>query len=189
MSHYDTLGVAPDATDSEIKKAYRALVKQVHPDSGNPGDLSRFREIQNAYEVLSDVSRRRAYDDTPATVGPLSPMSPMSWTGGFEEPLAPFRELRPRAPHGRAHLDIVLSPEEARRGGEVVLEAPHASVCARCAGKGLDFFGWCSDCRGEGWTQTRERIRFRLARDLTHGDIVTATAPDGRRIRAQIRIR
>ena len=180
MSHYETLGIARDATDGEIKKAYRTLAKQLHPDSGNPGDIARFRAIQNAYEVLSDPARRSAYDTTPA---------PVSWTGGFEEPLIPFREVRPRAPGGRAHLDIVLSPEEARRGGDVVLEAPNARACPRCAGRGLDFFGWCSECRGEGWTQTRERIRFRLARGVHHGDMVTATAPDGRVIRAQIRIR
>ncbi len=180
MSHYDTLGIARDASDGEIKKAYRTLVKQVHPDSGNPGDSSRFRSIQNAYEVLSDAVQRRAYDNAPPLV---------SWTGGFEEPLAPFREIRPRAPRTPAHLDIVLSPEEAGRGGDVVLEAANERTCERCGGNGLDFFGWCSDCRGEGWTQTRERIRFRLSRSLSHGDIVTATAPDGRVIRAQIRIR
>jgi DnaJ-class molecular chaperone len=182
MSHYETLGVARGATDGEIKKAYRALVKQAHPDSGNPGDITRFRAIQNAYEVLTDAERRRQYDAT---------AFPVSWTGGFDEPLAPFRELRPRGPRNTsgAHLDIVLSPEEARRGGELVLEAPNERACERCGGQGLEFFGWCSDCRGEGWIQSRERIRFRLARGSSHGDVVTATGPSGRTIRAQIRIR
>lgn len=181
MSHYDTLGVARDATEGEIKKAYRALAKQLHPDSGNPGDITRFRAIQAAYEVLTDAKRRREYD---------AASFPMSWTGGFDEPLAPFREIRRRGPAvGRSHLDIVLSPEEARRGGELVLEAPNERTCERCGGRGLDFFGWCSDCRGEGWLRSRERIRFRLSRGLSHGDVVTATAPSGRTIRARIRIR
>jgi DnaJ-class molecular chaperone len=180
VSHYDTLGVARDASDADIKKAYRALVKQVHPDSATPGDIARFREIQRAYEVLSDDAQRRNYDNTPA---------PVSWTGGFAEPLAPFREVRPRTARAPAHLDIVLSPEEARRGGEVVLEAANERTCAHCSGRGLDFFGWCSECRGEGWTQGREPIRFRLTRGINHGDVVTATATDGRKVRAQIHIR
>ncbi|GMR23873.1 MAG: hypothetical protein BMS9Abin37_2347 [Acidobacteriota bacterium] len=186
MDYYQTLGVARHATEAEIKKAYRARVKEVHPDSGNPGDISRFHAIRKAYEVLSDVTQRRAYD----TGG-----SPVSWTGGWtgelEQALPPFRELRPRTvpTSTSVHLDIVLSHDEAQRGGEVVLEAPHERSCERCAGKGLDFFGWCSECRGEGWLQTCERIRFRVKPGLTHGDIVTSRASDGRVIRAQIRIK
>jgi DnaJ-class molecular chaperone len=180
MDHYLTLGVLRHASEAEIKKAYRALVKEVHPDSGNPGDIRRFHAIQEAYEVLSDETQRRAYD-----IGG----SPVSWTGGFEQPLTPFRELRPRPAPTSAHLDIVLSRHEALRGGEVVLEASHERTCDRCAGKGLDFFGWCSECRGEGWLQTRERIRFRVKPGLTHGDTVTSRASDGRLIRAQIRIK
>ncbi len=186
MDYYEALGVARDATVAEIKKAYRALVKEVHPDSGNPGDIARFHAIQKAYEVLSDLSQRQAYDSgrTPMGLASLT-----SWTGGFEEPLAPFRELRPRTAAMSAHLDIVLSPEEAQRGSEVVLEASNETSCERCAGRGLDFFGWCSECRGEGWLQTRERIRFRVKPGMQHGDIVTARASDGRVISAQIRFK
>jgi len=182
VSLYDTLGVARDATEAEIKKAYRALVKEVHPDSGNPGDVARFHAIQHAYEVLADAARRRAYDhDSP----------PVSWTGGFEEPMAPFREVRPplRRANGTVHLDIVLSPEEAHRGGDAVLEVRHERPCERCRGGGLGFFGWCSRCRGEGWAVSREQIRFRLPRSIDHGAIVTATAPDGRVLKARVRIR
>lgn len=182
MDYYQTLGVARHAREAEIKKAYRALVKEVHPDSGNPSDIARFHAIQKAYEVLSDVNQRRVYD----TGG-----SPPSWTGGFEQPLAPFRELRPRTVRTSTsvHLDIVLSHDEAQRGGEVVLEAPNERSCEQCAGRGLDFFGWCSECRGEGWLQTREPIRFRVKPGQNHGDIVTSRASDGRVIRAQIRIK
>ena len=182
MDYYRTLGIGRHASEAEIKKAYRALVKEVHPDSGNAGDIRRFHELQKAYEVLSDVTQRRAYDIAE---------SPLSWTGGFDQPLAPFRDLRSRtAPTSTSvHLDIVLTHDEAQRGGDVVLEAPHERTCDRCAGKGLDFFGWCSECRGEGWLQTRERIHFRVKPGLNHGDTVTSRASDGRLIKAQIRIK
>lgn len=182
MDYYQTLGVPRHASEAEIKKAYRALVKEVHPDSGNPGDIRRFHAIQKAYEVLSDATARRAYE---------AAESPLSWTGGYDRPLAPFRELHPRtAPTSTpTHLDIVLTHDEAQRGGDVVLEAAHERSCERCAGKGLGFFGWCSECRGEGWLQTRERIRFRVKPGVNHGDIVTSRSSDGRVIGAQIRIK
>lgn len=63
MSYYAVLGIPPNATPEDIKRAYRALVRQWHPDvNPDPSAADRFREIQHAYEVLSDPSRRAAYD-------------------------------------------------------------------------------------------------------------------------------
>ncbi|MCK5867851.1 MAG: DnaJ domain-containing protein, partial [Candidatus Thalassarchaeum sp.] len=62
--YYDVLGVSKDATDTEIKKAFRSLARQHHPDK-NPGDdesEKRFKEVQEAYAVLSDMDERRKYD-------------------------------------------------------------------------------------------------------------------------------
>jgi len=180
MDPYETLGVSKDATDAEIKKAYRRLVKDFHPDSGNPGDVERFRLIQAAYEMLSTPEGRQR----------ASSSVPVSWTGGFQEPIrpfSPFNEVRPfRKPAAPVHLDIVLSSDEARDGGDVVLEAPREGECPRCAGRGLDFFGWCDECRGVGWLRVYERIVFRIPPGVRHGDIVTAT---GGRLRGQVRVR
>jgi len=60
MTYYEILGVAKDANPDEIKKAYRKLASQHHPDKG--GDKSKFQEIQQAYDTLSDAGRRQQYD-------------------------------------------------------------------------------------------------------------------------------
>ena len=60
MTHYETLGVPDKATPDEIKKAYRRLASQHHPDKG--GDTKKFQEIQTAYDVISDANRRQQYD-------------------------------------------------------------------------------------------------------------------------------
>jgi curved DNA-binding protein len=61
MDHYATLGVAKNATPDEIKKAYRKLASQHHPDKG--GDKAKFQEIQEAYSILGDENKRAEYDD------------------------------------------------------------------------------------------------------------------------------
>jgi curved DNA-binding protein CbpA len=62
--HYATLGVAPNETADLIKAAYRKKAAQYHPDKNpSPDAAARFREAQEAYEILSDISRRKAYDE------------------------------------------------------------------------------------------------------------------------------
>ena len=61
QNHYSTLGVGKDANQDDIKRAYRKLASQHHPDKG--GDTARFQEIQTAYEVLSDPQKRHQYDN------------------------------------------------------------------------------------------------------------------------------
>ena len=60
-THYETLGVTKDASPDEIKKAFRRLASQHHPDKG--GDTKKFQEIQAAYDVLSDPQKKEAYDN------------------------------------------------------------------------------------------------------------------------------
>ena len=93
MNYYDTLGVSGNASGSAIRTAYRRLARLYHPDVVGSGSAEKFREVQEAYETLSERSRRRAYDLTlrkkPAGV-PITMIRPRTDRSRFAEPLSPF---------------------------------------------------------------------------------------------------
>ncbi|MBX3403898.1 MAG: DnaJ domain-containing protein [Phycisphaeraceae bacterium] len=67
-THYQTLGVSRNASAEEVRRAYRALAKQHHPDTGPAGSSAAFAAVATAYEVLSDPALRRAYDESLASI-------------------------------------------------------------------------------------------------------------------------
>ncbi len=171
---YRVLGVAEDASPESIRRAYRRLARSIHPDAaGKHADAARFREIHDAYAVLSDPERRSLYDRSRS--GP-----PRTYFGRREAESLRSREtfvregLRPRvaAPDGpmsrlwrgflgdtpfgfdigvrRFHLNVVLDPEEARFGCRVPFEVPVRTACPRCRGSGEDGLWDCVECGGSG---------------------------------------
>jgi len=171
MDFYILLGIDRAASLDEVKRAYRRLARQFHPDV-NPGDgvaAGRFREIAQAYEILSDPDRRRRYD----VMGPESP-DPGARATGFEGfdfsatvhavQQSTFGDLfaevfgadepRSSGPERGAdlHATLSLSFAQAMAGGEHRLALMRQASCARCAGTGHASIAAarCPVCEGDG---------------------------------------
>jgi molecular chaperone DnaJ len=172
MDLYIVLGVQREASDGDIKRAYRRLARRWHPDI-NPGDREaavRFRQVAEAYETLSDPDRRRRYD----AGQPFATDLPESATYGFTgfdfsvgvhaEPTTTFGELfeevftrrpDPRvAPEQGAdiHTETVLTFEEAWHGVERTASISRHDTCQGCAGSGFHRIAEsrCFSCEGTG---------------------------------------
>src|SRR5213593_2700196 len=147
--YYEVLGVSRNATDEEIKKAFRKLAHQHHPDK-NPGNRKaeeRFKELAEAYQVLSDTERRTMYDRFGHAAfehgaGPAG----FDFGAGFEDIIGDlFGDFfgtgrtrgRTRARRGQdLRYDLDVSFEEAAFGCEKTIAVPRLSTCETCAGRG-----------------------------------------------------
>jgi molecular chaperone DnaJ len=168
---YDTLGVKKGAPADEIKKAYRKLAAQYHPDK-NPGDSSaeeRFKEVQNAYDVLSDDEKRKQYDRFGSTNGRPGPdPGDFNFGGNFNiNDLGDLGDLfgglfnrgttraRRPAPERGADIEAVvnLSFEDSLRGLETKIPVEVTTACRECGGSGAEPGTSpiiCPECHGRG---------------------------------------
>ena len=139
---YEVLGVDRKASAEEIKKAYRKLARENHPDA-NPGDPDaeeRFKRIQEAYDTLSDPEKRKAYDARGMGGG----FDPRAFAGGFASDLGDifstlFNRGRPRGQQARGadlRAEVNLTFEQAMRGTEVSVTVPKRTACGTCGGTG-----------------------------------------------------
>ncbi len=165
--YYQILGVAKTASAEEIKKAYRKLALEHHPDRGN-GDDKRFKEINEAYEVLKDPQKRAQYDQF-GSVGP-NPFGggtqgfggqgfdfDFSQFGGFGDIFDMFTGgagQRTRAPRGRdIEVALTLDFKEAVFGADKRLDLTLEDQCDRCHGAGAEpgtKLKECPTCKGSG---------------------------------------
>jgi molecular chaperone DnaJ len=163
---YDTLGVPKNASAEEIKKAYRKLAREHHPDASG-GDESKFKEVQGAYDVLSDPEKRKAYDAYGSTNG-----RPFGGAGGgpqFQE--FDFGDLgdlfgglfrgrgggrqRGPVPERGADLEthVTLSFDDALQGADVRVPVEVDTACQTCGGTGAEPGTApvvCPQCSGSG---------------------------------------
>lgn len=145
---YDVLGVSKDATPDEIKKAYRKLVMQHHPDKG--GDPEQFKKIQSAYEILSDPAKRQNFDQFGDPDGP-SQMNG-GFPGGFPGDI--FSSMfgggggGPRGPTRRAdhRHNIEISLDDAYNGIRKNIRISLTKPCFDCMKP-------CQACKGQGKIQ------------------------------------
>jgi molecular chaperone DnaJ len=166
---YETLGVAKGASQDEIKKAYRKLARQYHPDA-NPGDSTaeeRFKEVQHAYDVLSDPEKRKQYDRFGSQNG-RGGFGP----GGVNFEGFDFADLgdlgdifgglfggRGRAQQQRGQrgsdleVDVRLSFEDSLKGVETTIPVQLETACRECGGSGAKPGTapiLCPECHGRG---------------------------------------
>jgi molecular chaperone DnaJ len=170
--YYEILGVERNADKDTLKKAFRKLAQKYHPDvNKTPEAEALFKEINEAYQVLSDDQRRAAYDRF-GHAGVQGVGGGAADMGGFGDLNSIFEELfgglggfgpsRGRnQPRRGADLraDVTLTFEEAAFGADRELEIPRAETCDRCQGRGAEpptSPVTCSRCNGAGEIQQRQ---------------------------------
>lgn len=206
--YYKTLGVSRDADDKAIKAAYRKLARKHHPDVARGKDApERFREINEAYEVLSDPEKRRRYD----TLGPdwqryVEPQPGQGFRvqyGGEEDFSDFFRsvfgDLGARSGRGESFSveDLLGGRGQRRRRGqdvqtavEITLDEAQAGArksltleldepCAACQGAGHAGGKVCATCGGQGWQRTRRQLDVKIPAGIRSGQRVRVAGEGG----------
>jgi molecular chaperone DnaJ len=181
---YEVLGLRKGANEEEIKKGYRQMARKYHPDL-NPGDKTaeeRMKEVNEAYEVLSDPEKKSRYDQfghagvDPNMAGAGGP----GGFGGFQSGSFDFGDLgdlfgsffgggprasNPNAPRPGGDLEerVTISFEEAAWGCRRVVDVNRVEVCDECAGSGAapgSSPKTCPDCGGTGQKTVQQRTPF-----------------------------
>jgi len=185
--YYEVLGVERSASDDDIKKAYRKLALQFHPDR-NPGDHAAeaaFKEATEAYEVLRDAGRRRRYDQlghaAEATGGVYTDfdiadalrtfMRDFGGFGNFEDLFGESRRAAGGPARGQdLQVELGLTLEEIASGVTKRIRLKRTKTCETCRGTGAARGGRskCPDCRGQG--------QVRQLRSTLLGQMMTVTA-------------
>ena len=196
--YYEILGVPRTGNEDDIRKAYRTLARKHHPDV-NPGDHAaedRFKDINEAYEVLSDPEKRRRYDQAGANTSAGSDFTPPpGWqsagpdSNGFGEAFTAggngsdfFESLFGRR-HGRSgagfqmrgediNAEIALTIQEAHRGVTRGLRLRVSEPCPDCNGTGLKDGKTCPTCLGRGTIRRERALDVTIPRGVRDGSVI-----------------
>jgi molecular chaperone DnaJ len=213
--YYEVLGIAKSASKDEIKKAYRRLARQYHPDvSKEPDAENKFKEVNEAYEVLADDQKRSVYDRLghaglgSAAQGGFGGFD-FGGAGGFRDPFEIFEEVfggfgfstggrsQRRGPRRGADLryDLTLDFEEAIFGGERDIEVPRQETCGNCNGNGSEPGTTpvrCPECNGTGEVRRQTGFFINIGtcpRCQGRGEMITSPCHEcqgkGRRVKTR----
>ena len=187
--YYVVLGISREANLNQIKRAYRRIAKQLHPDLTNSISSAEFREAKEAYETLIDENKRRRYDAklrqpqhisqkqksqniTPKRRPVFDEMVRLkSFADEFFEGFLPgfYAQKRGRIPEKDLYYEIILSPEEARRGGLFPITVPIFEPCPRCGDTEIWDQFFCPACSGHGYIHTYREFSLSIPPHTKHG--------------------
>lgn len=195
--YYVVLGVSRGADIHKIKKAYRMIVKQFHPDkTSDAAQAEKFLEVKEAYETLSDKQKRLQYDrelergrpaSAPLADAPVRPVrKPFRDAGKYASATDEFFEglvagffpdffEKGRGKGKDLFLEVILSPQEARDGGLFPVTVPVREPCPQCGGW-ADFF--CSVCAGNGSVRAERQFSLSIPPRVRHGTEIMLTLED-----------
>jgi molecular chaperone DnaJ len=169
-SLYEALGVSKNASPDELKKAYRKLVREVHPDR-NPGNEERFKEVQGAYDVLSDPEKRKQYDRFGSLDGQPGPGAETTFDFGDFDLGDIFgglfnrggnRQQPQRGQRGNdVEVEVRVSFEDALQGVQTTVPVQLELACHTCHGTGAapgTAPTICPKCNGSGVVATSQGL-------------------------------
>ena len=187
---YRILGVHPGADPARIKRAYRCAAKRYHPDI-SPKDEERFKEVQSAYETLSDPKKKAVYDEqlltSPARESrsyfpPGFVSSPVSFFGEMGNLFSNLDDFLngelntlfgiDEDDRGDLAVEVILTREEATRGCEIPVEIPFLKECSRCQGTGRAGYLICGRCRGDGKEKLLKAIEIKIPSGVKSGTVM-----------------
>jgi molecular chaperone DnaJ len=202
-NYYVILGIERADGPTAVRSAFRELARRHHPDRAGPESAGAFREIVEAYEVLSDPEGRRDYDrlfcEQSEAASGRADWAPASRAETVAEPLVPntmslARDFRirpsrdallerlmrnfaePRRPKGEQvrsmSVEVVLSPDQAQRGGLITIGVPVFVSCPFCQGTGQDWFHRCEYCWGEGLVESERPVRIQVPPWVADGTVI-----------------
>ncbi len=201
-NYYMILGVSRQESARGIQEAFRSLAKRYHPDRMGSQGTAAFQDIVEAYQVLSDPSRRVLYNQGLRQAEGISPVTPESSSPPFgpaPEPLVPepptgmrgayalhpafaswgdrirqrvIEEAEWETPLEGLEVRILLSAQEAMTGGTLPVNIPVYYSCSACRGSGRTWRYVCSTCHGQAILQEQATLRVRIPSMVQDGTLL-----------------